>query len=478
VFEKLFALIFAGFFVGIPWVLVAQNIGRHSTAGELFGSLIFLLVFTAIGGYITYSFFFYEEQDTKIIGSDPEKPWTEYKEWLNPVKQDVEDKEGIMFFRVMLILLLFFLFTLYLSKDSHIGVLLFELGLVIICVKLSINAYTVIRNHKRIGKATLFLDPFPASLEGQVGGLVSLSDSIKEIPVNTTVEVYSINYSDNSLNDSPRSETKVWNVSAPAQWKRQSAHWEMMFCFDLISVGLRESSPPIADTGCEWRVKLSGETASGHKFERTFKHIPVFTTNQQSSFAKIAGVGQKEYLHKKHKRLLKEVLNFERYKQAYRKIYPVQKTKFGYFFYFAGAIFTLPGIFASIIFFNIVFMIFALSCFSIGFYSLGSSVEVRMTSKGIWSQRWLYGKKLKLQFVSTEWPIKFFESGGYTVPENGLSVDYYTIGVMSDGGQYATVANNLEGRDGLKAALEKLEIMATELGFSLSHQKKPILWRK
>jgi len=250
-------------------------IDRSFRYGVLFFYLFFVVVFGGIGFCGMYFVWKYRNAGNKLVNNDPEKPWTEYAEWLDPIKKDNQRTANFAGLGLALIWNFLIIGSFFAAiKESWFYVIVL-LPFIAVGIYLLYKSIEMIRSYRQTGLMPLSLDPFPGSIGGQLGGVIYVDKRFTAPPKNTQIEVQSVRKIHHDDGDS--SERKIWYQAENFDWEMGEYGWQLRFYFEIPD-DKSISSPPLSSNGIEWKVILKAETESGIKFERCYDDIPVFAT--------------------------------------------------------------------------------------------------------------------------------------------------------------------------------------------------------
>ena len=439
-------------------------VDRSFRYGKFLFFLLFVVIFGGVGLGGMYLVWKNADAGEKLANSDPEQPWTEYAEWLDPVIKDGQKAAnyvGVGFAIVWMTLATGGFFAAIQERWIY--------GLVVLPFFL-IGGYLLkkcvesIKSYRQTGKMPLSLDPFPGSVGGQVGGVIYIDKRFIAAPTKTEIEVQCIRKR-RRRNDDETSEKKMWHQAARFDWEMGEYGWQLRFCFD-IPASQETSSPPLTSNGFEWRVKLKAQTASGIEFERSYNDIPVFATGANSSFSRDISSRVAASIAAHQQALVVDILDLKRENRGYRLYYPMFRSWLGAILAPLGLGFVIAGVYIPDIIFNIVFPLLGAPCFLIGVYALGNSLDVRIGAEGISSQRKLFGIPFKPKFLASYEYDKFKKKQSHSTSQGNETTEYFSILAIGKNKKKVTVAVDVEGRKGAMAAIEKLQHVVKELGYS------------
>jgi hypothetical protein len=432
--------------------------------GKFLFFLFFVLIFGGIGIGGIVLVWKNADAGEKLADADVEKPWTEYAEWLDPVKQDQQKAAnyvGLGFATFWIAMTAGGFFAAIQERWLYGFVML---PFLIVGGYLLHKCVESIKAYRQTGKMPLSLDPYPGSINGQIGGVIYIDKRFTTAPSKTEIEVQCIRKR-RRRNDDETREKKVWYQVAPFDWQMGEHGWQLRFCFD-IPADQEISSAPLTSNGIEWRVKLNAQTVGGVDFERSYNDIPVFATAANSSFSDHISNKVAASIAAQHESLVVDILDLKLDNRGYRLFYPMFRNWFGAIFASIGLGFTIAGYYIPDIIFNIVFPLLGIPCFLAGVYSLGNSLDVRIGAEGISSQRKLYGISFKPKFLASYEYEKFKKKQSHSSSQGNETTEYFSIVAIGKNRQKVTVAVDIEGRKGALAAIEKLQHVVKELGYA------------
>lgn len=256
-------------------------INRDLRWGLLAFKMIFVIAFGGIGFLI--AFYSYRTKKSKSSQYIKNSPWLERKEWINgTIKSNAKlGMMGLWFFAAFWNAISFPIALTavpdILAKKEYAGlfVLLFPLvgfGLLYWAIKKTLE-------WKRFGVTPLTMDPYPGSINGQVGGQIKIN-SIYNPNISYKVTLSCIySYVTGSGKNRSHHESVKWQDEGYAQVKPMANHINVEFCFDVPN-NLPVSESP-SDNYNFWRLNLEAKM-EGTDLNRIFE-IPVYNLKQQSA---------------------------------------------------------------------------------------------------------------------------------------------------------------------------------------------------
>lgn len=438
-------------------------IDRSFRAGLFVFYMFFVLIFGGLGlGGMIY-LYVNRRAGEPLVDSDPNKPWTAYQEWLDPIKhshQAILAYVGIGFAVLWSCLCLAALLTLVHQQEW--------LYAVIVSPFLLLGCYFLYRSlisravNKKLGKMPLSLDPFPASIGGQIGGTIYINKEVQTVPQDTHIEAQCLRKTKSVRNNEIR-ENKIWHQKVPLNWEVGQYGWQCRFCFNLAN-DLPVSSPPLSSTGIEWRVLLTAQTEQGRDIKRRYDDIPVFITGEKSSFNNAISQQLEQALEEQNKALVKSVLKLEKDTRGYQMFYPMGRNYFSLIPIFIGILFTVVGFNIPHLAFNIIFPLIGIPCFLTGLYAFGRSIKVRIGAEGISSQRRVFGIALKPKFIPSFEFKKFSPKTSYSMSSGHETTNYFNILAHGNNTQLV-VAIDIKTKVAADAAIQRLNAEIKQLGY-------------
>ena len=154
----------------------------------------------------------------------------------------------------------------------------------VVAVGLAIAFVRKLLAWRRVGPVELELDPFPGSIDGQVGGTFWIDTSVaEETPFEVGLDCLYSYIRRSSDNKSTRSERSVWHATGPGMLVTTGSSAAVQFRFD-VPPDLPYSEEHLDEREYHlWRVSLKGE-AGGVKLDRHYQ-VPVFASGERSGIA-------------------------------------------------------------------------------------------------------------------------------------------------------------------------------------------------
>jgi len=235
----------------------------------LFG-LIFLFIFSGVGGFILWSSLFTRRKkinDVQLL-NDHEKLIHSNQKTENLTLAFI----GGFFFVVGLALTVFFLpKALRAGEYGALSMLLF----LIVGGALLYHCLLIYRAYKRFGPTPLLLDPPQPGVGGQLGGRLNLYSPGIGYKTDTHAQLQArLTCSRKQRSKNNTSYSVLWQEDVPAYIKQTALGVEISFLFDIP-----DSCIPSEDlshsSSIEWNVSIEGEFSSGDlgKFERDWQVV-------------------------------------------------------------------------------------------------------------------------------------------------------------------------------------------------------------
>ena len=441
-------------------------IDRGMRWGMLLFNSVFLFLFggAGIGGmFLIYRF----RNSGKVLPSaDPDKPWTHYAEW-NSSTIFSGTKVGN---RVLLVMMLvwniiswpmIFVIGEPLSKGEYavLLVLLFPL----VGSFLAWFWYKSHRAFKRTGLMPLTLNPYPASIGGQAGGVIALAKRLDGVSSTAEVTLKCIwMYQTGTGKQRKTRERVLFETSMVPSVVDTEDGLELRFCFDLDDEQ-PVSDPPIGLPRKAWRLSLSATTGDGLEIARDYQDIPVFATAQQSTIKDAQAYSAMSIATQKaHSSLVESVLELLPDERGHRLSYPAYRNRSMLLFFVIGLIFSGVGLAIPDFMFKVVFVFVGIVFALVGIYGFSNSLQVRIGAEGITSKRSLFGYGFKPQFVPSYSFKSFKKKVTSTSTVGNKTTTYYKITAHGTDGEKAIVAEGLAGHKEADAALTKLQSLYDE----------------
>lgn len=423
---------------------------------------IFLLVFGGVGlGGLAYTVLNWGA-GKPYKNNHPEKPWLQYPEW-NQATRVSNSKTGaraMLAFAVFWNLISLFGFFVAISaiRNGEYEAL-FALIFPAIGILLLYIWYRMHRSYTLTGPMPLTLDPFPASLGGQMGGHIVMRTLSNHALAESEVTLQSVRQYRSGKNTR---QNVLWQRSMVPMWTPSDSGLRASFCFDLIddldtNLDLPESQPPGAMPGISWSLLFSFTLKNGQKIEREYTDLPVFRTAQSSSIRDPeAHYATSTASQAAHQTRVESVLNFVPIAGGHELVYPAYRHWAGLFMGLFGLAFVAIGLAIPDLIFKIVFPIVGGLVAIAGLAWFGSGLKVRIGAEGITSKRTLFGIALKPKFVPSYSFEKLTEKASHSTSTGNKTVQYYTLVAHGRQGEQATVAQDLKSMGEVEAAKRRL----------------------
>ena len=433
---------------------------------------IFLLIFGGVGLIGLYVMFRNRNAGDVLPSAELDKPWTQYSEW-NSATLYSNAKLGN---RMMLGFALFWnliawpiaLFSIEPILEGDYAVLLVMLFPIVgLCIFWF--WFKGHRSYKHTGPMPLELNPYPASIGGQAGGIIycgnrgaqgsrGAQSSLSGIQDNAKIVIEYVHFYVSGTGDNRRTrETVLFETSMRPSIQESERGLEIRFCFDLDN-NLHVSDPPLESPRKTWRIRFSAITDDGFKIERDYDDVPVFATGQASSIDDVQAYQATSTATKTAIIDLSEaVLDLKPEQRGYRLSYPAYQKPSSLIFSVIGLVFFVSGLAIPSLVFNILFPLLGGLVFLGGVYAFANSLEVRVGAEGITSKRSLFFYSFTPEFVPS-YSFDRFEKKQTSSSNSGTKTTrVFQIIAHGKEGEKAVVADRLEGVEEADAAIMKLE---------------------
>lgn len=441
-------------------------IDREIRWGLLAFKSMFLFLFGGIGLGGLYAMYRFRNLGDVLPDADPSKPWTNYAEW-NKATLISDTRMGN---KVMLGLAVFWnliswpaLFAVVKPVSNGEYGALFVLIFPIVGVGLIWFWYKGHRSFKRTGAMPLELNPYPASIGGQAGGIIyfnngDINTTLKGASSSARVTIENVHfYQTGSDEDRKTEETVLFEKTMVPSIAIAQQGLEIRFCFDL------DDSLPISDRPLDlprktWRIRFTATTDDGLKVERIYQDVPVFATAQRSTIADTQAYASSSVATLDATAdLVDSVLDLKPDERGQQLYYPAYRNKSMLVLIVIGLFFFAIGLAIPDIIFNIVFPLIGGILAMVGIYAFANALKIRIGAEGISAQRSLLGYKFKPQFVPS-YSFKSFEKKVTSSSTTGnKTITYYKIVAHGNEGEKAIAAEGLAGLQQADAAIEKLK---------------------
>jgi hypothetical protein len=307
------------------------------------------------------------------------------------------------------------------------------------------------RSYQLTGPMELTLDPYPGSLGGQVGGVITLAKPLRQTPRNSTLTLQCVR---NYRSGKESREEVLWEQSMVPRWEGGR---RLQFCFD-VPESEPASSPPYSRPGYEWKIQLNAKLDNKLTIKREYTDLPVFQTQQRSSIRDPSAIAATSLATQKiHSARTENVLNLQMKADGYHLQFPAFRNKWGIALGVIGLIFVVVGLLIPDIIFNIVFPLLGLPVALAGIYAFINSLDIRFGPEGITTQRRLLNLPAKSSFLPSYAFQEFIRKKTHSTKVGNKVTQYYSILAIGNQGEKLVVAEDLKGRAEAEAAIEKLE---------------------
>jgi len=441
-------------------------IDREMRWGLLAFKSLFLFLFGGFGLGGLYAMYRFRNLGDVLPEADPSRPWTNYAQWnkstlLSSVKLGNKVMLGFAIFWNLISWPALFAIVKPVSNGEYAA--LFVLIFPIIGAYLIHLWYKGHRSFKRTGPMPLELNPYPASIGGQAGGIIyfnngDINKTLKGVSSSARVTIENVHYYRSGSGKERKTRERVlFEKSMVPSIAITQQGSEIRFCFDLDDT-LPISGAPLDMPRKAWRIRFTAKTDDGLEVERIYQDVPVFATAQRSSIADTQAYASRSTATLDATAdLLESVLDLipdERGQQLY---YPAYRNKSMMGFIVAGLFTAGIGFAIPDLIFNIIFPLVGGILFLVGIYAFANSLKIRIGAEGISAQRSLFGYQFKPQFVPS-YSFKEFKKKVTSSSQVGNKTTiYYKIVAHGNQGEKAIVAEGLAGMQQADAAIEKLK---------------------
>jgi len=425
---------------------------------------LFLFLFggTGLGGL--YAMYRFRNLGEVRADADPARPWTQYNEWnRDTIMSNAKLGNTAMLVFALIWNLISWPTMFAIIEPVSKGELLPLVALLfpIVGTYLAWLWYKGNKAYKLTGPMPLKLDPYPASIGGQFGGLISLNSSdlnqVSDVQKNAKIKVEHVHtYTRGSGDNRKTYHDVIYEQSMVPSVVRVDGGLEIRFCFDLGD-DHRVSDPPLDSPRKTWKVRLHAVANNGTTIEREYEDIPVFATSQTSSINDAQAYAATSHATAEaSQELVQTVLEVQADTRGHRLNFPAYNSWSMLIFAAMGLIFVVIGLAIPSLVFNIVFPLLGGPLALAGVYTFARSLDVRVGAEGITSTRSLFGYAFKPKFLPS-YSFKHFEKKKSSSSTSGnKTTDYYQVFAHGDDGTKILVAEALEGRAQADAAIEKL----------------------
>lgn len=273
-----------------------EKIQELQDIGAVFWTLLIGLptLFVLVGVLMIVGIF----KHKKIDYASVTEPWLFKTNWKNNhiSCSTIASNRGMIIVTVFWNLLAFTMFGIMVNKHGIDSTqLLLIIIFPVIGLGLLFNVFSKIIDLTKNGTAFLKLDPFPGSIGGHFGGVISFE---KRLPKNSVVEIKlnCVKVTISSGSNKSRRETLLWQTSGFVYLNEDLKSGQFRF-----DIPLRLKPSDLTRQGIHWHVVSTISYDNGH-FERQFE-VPLYETYSKSSIS----VASEE--HPEAKRFAVELIN-------------------------------------------------------------------------------------------------------------------------------------------------------------------------
>lgn len=312
---------------------------------------------------------------------------------------------------------------------------------------------------RRFGITPLFLDPYPGSIGGQVGGYIRLPEGV---PTHSRYDVSLVcvyTYETRSADNKHRSaERMIWQNSQVGNLRRGMSGMDLRFCFD-VPEGLPRSEKSSSNYH-HWRLHVHAEM-EGVDLDRSFD-IPVHPTNEQTSL-KVTQDHRKNTNDRLEQ--LSELMKVEvlpgllhlRFPSGRRKLLGAALTFFGLLFGAVGFFLLRQGAVDDggfmLTFMGLIFALTGLPIVSLGIYTPCNTLDVQVAKDAIAVRRSFLGIGLYRKRWAISQIQKLMVKEGARVQSGGKHTAYFKVVAVGVNGDNMVLAEGLNGQPLAEEAL-------------------------
>lgn len=439
-------------------------IDRGMRWGLLAFKSLFLFLFGGIGLGGLYAMYRFRNLGEVRADADPDRPWTKYDDWnSDTILSNAKLGNTAMLIFALIWNLISWPMMFAIIEPVSKGELLPLVALLfpIVGSYLAWFWYRGHRAYKLTGPMPLKLDPYPASIGGQFGGIITLNSrdlsQLSDVQKNAKIKVeYVHTYKSGSGDNRKTHHDVVYEQSMVPSVAPADGGLEIRFCFDL-GEGHQVSDPPLDSPRKTWKVRLIASANDGMVIEREYDDIPVFATRQKSTIGDAqAYVASSQATAQATDKLVQTVLEVQPDTRGHRLNFPAYKDWSMLLFAAVGLIFVVIGLAVPSLIFNIIFPLIGGPLALAGVHTFARSLDVRVGAEGITSIRSVFGYAFKPKFLPSYSFEKFKKKKSSSSTSGNKTTDYYQVFAHSNDGVKVLVAEALEGLEQADAAIKKL----------------------
>jgi len=432
---------------------------------------LFLLLFGGIGLGGLYAMYRFRNLGEVRADADPDRPWTMYDEWNSDtiLSNAKTGNKVIMIFALLWNLISWpTLFAIIEPVSNGEYIALVALIFPLVGIFLVWLWYKGRRSYKLTGPMPLTLDPYPAAIGGQFGGIIRLNSSnpsqLSGLQKNAKIKIENVHtYSRGSGDNRKTYHDVIYEQSMVPSVVPVDGGLELRFCFDL-GAEHQVSDPPLDSPRKTWKVRLIASANDGTAIEREYQDIPVFVSDQKSSISDAqAYAATSQATAQASADMVQTVLEVQPDTRGHRLNFPAYKSKSMLMLTAIGLIFVVVGLAIPDIIFKIVFPLIGGSIAFAGVYTFARSLDVRVGAEGITSTRSVFGYAFKPKFLPSYAFDRFEKRQSSSSSTGSKTTVYYQVFAHGNDGSKVLVAEALEGIEQVDAAIEKLSSLQ---GFS------------
>ena len=312
---------------------------------------------------------------------------------------------------------------------------------------------------RRFGVTPLFLDPFPGSIGGQVGGTIRLPESA---PTHYRYDVSLVcvyTYETRDADNKHRSaERMIWQNSQVGNLRPGMGGMDLQFCFD-VPEGLPRSEKRALNFH-HWRLHVHAEM-EGVDLARSFD-IPVHPTNEQGTLRI-----KEDQRKNSNQRLeqLTELMKVQVLPGLLHIRFPSGRRKLlGVILALSGLVFVMTGFFLlrqgavesggfMLTFMGLIFAAVGLPIVLFGIYIPCNTLDVQVAKDVIAVRRSIFGIGLYRKRLAISQIQKLTLKEGGRVQSGGKHTVYFNVIAVSSGGENLVLAEGLDSKSLAEEAL-------------------------
>ena len=423
--------------------------------------LVFAIIFASIGIVFIY-FNARKNKRAQRLENSPDAPWLANTKWQGgPIFSGAKFQLyillfGAVFWNAVCLPGSYLLYPEFVAGEIPKFIVLFPLiGLFLIY-----QSYRHLKRWLTIGKTPLFMDPFPGSIGGNVGGYIEINRKYVNSHAYEVRVSCLYSYETGTGKNRSRKERLDWQGLGIASANGFNNRTRVKFRFQ-IPEGLPESDVIRGKTYHLWRISMSCHDKRA-PLERNFE-VPVFATKKMSATNYPLTTESKE-TEAYTTQSLEEFIDIQRMGRSVSLYMPMGKrtgTARAFAIFGLGAIAVCLGI-ADVTQSSVPLWFISIGgvILLLAVYSLGKSIKSTIDSSGITSITCFLGISLGKRTLAKRDFREFSKKVTFSSSSGHKSTDWYVLEAISNDNKKIKIVERLRGEAEVDKLIDSLKVLS------------------